>query len=160
MGGWEAEAIFYNKIFLNFRFKMFSPLPLDCIPKTQCKPVQNFTQLEPGFKAIIDTTGCCPISKLVCDKSLCPPKPIQCTEAFYVLEKTKSADDKICCDIYECRKFFFIPNTRKIPPFHPQPCRYTHVCLSHCMTSIVSPLFPYVKKLIRNFSTFIPSLSL
>ncbi|KAL7040824.1 hypothetical protein ACKWTF_000531 [Chironomus riparius] len=77
----------------------------DCIPKSQCKPTQNYntTKLEPGFKAIIDTTGCCPVSKLICDKSLCPPRPIQCTEAFYVVEKTKSADDKICCDIYECR---------------------------------------------------------
>lgn len=56
------------------------------------------------MKAVIDTTGCCPASKLVCDKSLCPPKPTQCTEAFYVVEKTKSADDKICCDTYECRK--------------------------------------------------------
>lgn len=80
---------------------------LDCVPKSQCKPTQNYntTKLEPGFKAIIDTTGCCPVSKLICDKSLCPPRPIQCTEAFYVVEKTKSADDKICCDIYECRKF-------------------------------------------------------
>ena len=81
---------------------------LDCIPKSQCKPTQNYntTKLEPGFKAIIDTTGCCPVSKLICDKSLCPHRPKQCTEAFYVVEKTKSADDKICCDIYECRKFF------------------------------------------------------
>lgn len=67
---------------------------------------QNYTSLEPGFKKIIDSLGCCPTSKLICDKSLCPQKPTQCTEAFYVMvTKTKTLNDKICCEIYECRKF-------------------------------------------------------
>lgn len=68
--------------------------------------MQNFTKLEPGQKTVIDTTGCCPTSKLICDKSTCPPKPPQCTEAFYSVEKTQTATDKICCDIFECREYF------------------------------------------------------
>lgn len=67
--------------------------------------MQDYTSLEPGFKKTIDTKGCCPVARLECVKSLCPPKPNQCSDAFFVLEKTKTANDKICCDEYECRKF-------------------------------------------------------
>lgn len=77
----------------------------DCVPKAQCKPMQNYTKLEPGMKIVNDNTGCCPVSKLVCDKSTCPSKPPQCSEAFYVMEKTITASDKICCDIFECREY-------------------------------------------------------
>lgn len=76
----------------------------DCVPKDQCKPLQSQQASQPGLKTIIDTTGCCPVSKVVCDKSLCPKKPSQCSEAFSVLEKTKTAGGEVCCDEYECRK--------------------------------------------------------
>lgn len=57
------------------------------------------------MKKVIDKTGCCAVSKLICDKSKCPPKPPQCTEAFHIMEKTQTASDKICCDIFECREY-------------------------------------------------------
>jgi hypothetical protein len=163
VGGKESHFLYQQTFSLISALKRslsfsFPPChhPLDCIPKAQCKPVQNFTQLEPGFKAIIDTTGCCPISKLVCDKSLCPPKPAQCTEAFYVLEKTKSADDKICCDIYECRKFLCAARSLRKPEkslhfTHSHVDTHTHTRLPFSLHDINS--LPYVKKLIRNFFT-------
>lgn len=52
----------------------------------------------------MDTSGCCPIAKLTCDKSLCPSKLTECKESFYQVEKTKTSDDKICCDEYKCCK--------------------------------------------------------
>lgn len=76
---------------------------LDCIPKDQCKPLEKLAATQPGFKVIVDETGCCPISKLVCDKSLCPTKPSQCNEAFYVLQIVKTASQTNCCDEFECR---------------------------------------------------------
>lgn len=77
----------------------------ECIPKAQCKPLEKLSSTELGFKNVVDTSGCCPVSKLICDKSLCPKKPAQCTEAFYILETVKKATDTKCCDEFECRKF-------------------------------------------------------
>jgi hypothetical protein len=110
---WNTQ-IFSFKFNFNFsHFILFYFSYIDCIPKAQCKPVQNYTNLEVGFKAVVDNTGCCPTSKLICDKLLCPPKPSACTEAFYQLKQTKAANDKICCDIYECRKSQYRENNWK-----------------------------------------------
>lgn len=73
----------------------------DCIPKSKCKPVQNYTSLEPGQKVVIDSTGCCPTSKVICDKSTCPPKPLNCVEEFYMVEKIPSKPDE-CCEKFKC----------------------------------------------------------
>lgn len=78
----------------------------DCVPKDQCKPLQKYTlPLDVGYKVLMDTSGCCPREKLVCDKSLCPSKLTECKESFYQVDKTKTADDKICCDEYKCCKY-------------------------------------------------------
>lgn len=74
---------------------------LDCIPKSKCKPVQNYTSLEPGIKVVVDSTGCCPTSKLICDKSTCPAKPTSCSEEFYVVEKIPSKAEE-CCEKFKC----------------------------------------------------------
>lgn len=86
-------------MFIEFSLKIdFFP---DCIEKSKCKPPQNYTSLLPGITVAIDNTGCCPVSKLVCDKSKCPPKPSTCAEEFYEVEKQETLPDA-CCEEYKC----------------------------------------------------------
>jgi von Willebrand factor len=49
----------------------------------------------------LDTSGCCPTMKLVCDKTKCPPKPKACTEALFELLPKPTTPDS-CCDEWEC----------------------------------------------------------
>lgn len=88
----------------------FAHTQLECIPKNQCPPLQNSTTTEKGFKTLVDSTGCCPTSKLVCDRSLCPVKPAKCVKEFYEVQIVKTANKTGCCDEYECSKninFFY-----------------------------------------------------
>lgn len=78
----------------------------DCIPKDQCKPLDKLTPTQIGFKSAVDATGCCPVAKLVCDKSLCPNRPSQCAEAFYTVKTLKTAAETNCCDEYACGEFY------------------------------------------------------
>ena len=59
------------------------------------------------MKAETDPTGCYDFTKVVCDKSKCPLKPIKCPLDFYEVMITRSIEVTKCCDIYECREFFF-----------------------------------------------------
>jgi von Willebrand factor len=53
------------------------------------------------MKKAIDTTGCCPTAKLVCDKSQCPAKPKSCKEPmFEVVPKPETPDS--CCEEWDC----------------------------------------------------------
>lgn len=90
---------------LKFVLRISLDIPLDCVPKSQCKPVENSTMsLDAAWKFVIDTSGCCPTRKMTCDKFSCPSKLTECKEAFHQVERTKKASEKICCDEYECRK--------------------------------------------------------
>lgn len=53
------------------------------------------------MKVFTDTSGCCPTSKLVCDKSLCPPKLKKCEKEFYELVKIDGVKDE-CCEQLKC----------------------------------------------------------
>jgi hypothetical protein len=88
-------------LYFSFLNKQKTILFPDCIEKSKCKPPQNFTDLLPGFNVAIDNTGCCPASKLVCDKSTCPPKPKSCAEEFYEVEEQVTPADA-CCQEFKC----------------------------------------------------------
>lgn len=71
----------------------------ECKPISECEELIK-PKLQHGQKIITETSGCCPTYKIVCDKSLCPPK-IKCTKEFYELVAVESNGD-ICCDLYIC----------------------------------------------------------
>lgn len=90
----------YNKVFVD-EFNC-TKYVCECKPIDQCVPnvVRN---LRPGEKVVHETSGCCPTSKIVCDKSACPVKPLGCDSDFYeVIRKPNEATDA-CCDEYECQ---------------------------------------------------------
>lgn len=72
-----------------------------CKPLKECKPSEN-RPLRPGEHLVNETTGCCPKSKIVCDKTKCEPAPGKCPQKFYEVVKTNSAQDGLCCDQYVC----------------------------------------------------------
>lgn len=75
----------------------------------ECKPVDQCVSyavrsLRPGEKIVQETSGCCPTTKIVCDKSTCPMKPVRCEHDFYeVVRKVNPSLDDECCDEYECQ---------------------------------------------------------
>nr|CAH7739498.1 unnamed protein product [Callosobruchus chinensis] len=73
----------------------------ECKPKEDCDPIDlaDSTILEPGYTKEIDYTGCCPLARKVCDKTLCPP-PKECPE--YHLLKTLDDSEGKCCPVYAC----------------------------------------------------------
>lgn len=79
----------------------------ECKPFDQCPPLVIHT-LKPGEKMVTDTTGCCPVHKIVCDKSKCPAKPLSCDQEFYEVTKVTtnglmdSLDADECCAEYKC----------------------------------------------------------
>lgn len=76
-----------------------------CDPKVieNCKPLTPRQPLQPGERNEVDESGCCPINKVVCNKSTCPPRPFKCDEELYEVATIKHASDDLCCDIFECR---------------------------------------------------------
>lgn len=77
----------------------------ECIPVEQCKmPEKKF--IKAGEKLVTELTGCCPVNKVVCDKSQCPPKPVKCDEPFHdliqVVTDANNAPPQ-CCDDYICK---------------------------------------------------------
>lgn len=77
----------------------------DCIPVERCKQPEVASVLKPGEKLVTELTGCCPINKIVCDKSQCPPKPQKCNEPFHELIQviTDSMAMQQCCEIFICK---------------------------------------------------------
>lgn len=75
----------------------------ECKPFDQCPPLVIHS-LKPGEKMVTDTTGCCPVHKIVCDKSKCPAKPLRCEHEFFEVTKvdqpTTTATE--CCVEYKC----------------------------------------------------------
>lgn len=79
---------------------------LECQPKTMCRPLDPKPNImKDGQKYTIDNTTCCPSSKIICDKSLCPPQIKNCVKEFYELKKVLGQPDD-CCDEYTCGKLF------------------------------------------------------
>lgn len=75
----------------------------ECKPLSECDPTKKFPlPLEPGMKVITDSSGCCPTTSLICDKTLCKPKLKDCKEKFYEVVKEISKNDKQCCEEYKC----------------------------------------------------------
>lgn len=74
-----------------------------CDPKIieHCKPLKNLLPLDNGERIEVDSTGCCPINKIICDTTLCPAKPFKCNEEFYEVNKIVINEAK-CCDEYKC----------------------------------------------------------
>lgn len=72
-----------------------------CIPYEQCPPL-IIHNLKPGESMSTDTTGCCPIHKIVCDKHKCPAKPDKCELKFYEVNTVPALETDQCCPLYEC----------------------------------------------------------
>lgn len=75
-----------------------------CDPKIveNCKPPPTVT-LRPGERLEVDQSGCCPVNKVICDKSNCPPRPYKCDEPFYEVAISLRSSTDLCCDIYACQ---------------------------------------------------------
>lgn len=76
-----------------------------CKPPSECDPLPKYTfPLKPGMVIVNDTSGCCATSNLICNKLKCPPKPKNCSEAFYEITTIEDAGskDEQCCDLYKC----------------------------------------------------------
>lgn len=74
----------------------------ECKPIDQCVP-NKVRELRPGEKIIQEASGCCPTSKIVCDKSTCPVKSIRCEHDFYEVVRKANQPIDACCDEYECQ---------------------------------------------------------
>lgn len=74
----------------------------ECKPLNQCKQTKP-RSLRVGEKLVDEKIGCCPTEKIVCDKSLCPPIPSHCAEAFHEIVRKEQQNIDYCCDEFECR---------------------------------------------------------
>lgn len=74
----------------------------ECKPIDQCVP-NVVRELLPGEKIVQESSGCCPTSKIVCDKSTCPMKPLRCEHDFYEVVRQANQAIDACCDVYECQ---------------------------------------------------------
>lgn len=72
-----------------------------CIPYEECPQLVGY-DLKPGESISTDTTGCCPLHKIVCDKHKCPPKPDKCELIFYEVNIVPSLQVDECCPKFEC----------------------------------------------------------
>uniref|UniRef100_A0A1B0CRT0 VWFC domain-containing protein n=1 Tax=Lutzomyia longipalpis TaxID=7200 RepID=A0A1B0CRT0_LUTLO len=76
----------------------------ECKPADDCPPPEEFPQkLLPGFRVVKDSSGCCPTSRLECDRSLCPPKISKCQEEFFEVTETPAKEGE-CCDVVRCEE--------------------------------------------------------
>lgn len=90
----------FNKVFVDdFNCTKYI---CECKPIDQCVP-NVVRDLRPGEKIVQETTGCCPTSKIVCDKSTCPVKPLRCEHDFYEVVRDANQAPDTCCDAYECQ---------------------------------------------------------
>lgn len=48
---------------------------------------------------MIDESGCCPVTSVICDSSLCPPEITECNEEFYEVNVKNGK----CCREYSCQ---------------------------------------------------------
>lgn len=74
----------------------------ECKPTDECKPIETIP-LEAGEKLITETTGCCPVAKIICDKSRCPAKPIKCDNPFFTVHELIPKKPEQCCPEFECK---------------------------------------------------------
>ncbi|KAG4071830.1 hypothetical protein HA402_005991 [Bradysia odoriphaga] len=72
----------------------------ECKPIEECQPLKSVT-LRPGEVESLDQSGCCPVKKVICDKSKCPPKILTCSQEFY--DPVLVSDANECCDEYVCK---------------------------------------------------------
>lgn len=72
----------------------------ECKPIEECEPLASVT-LRPGEVESLDQSGCCPIKKVICDKTKCPPKIQVCSEEFY--DPVLVSDPDECCEEYVCK---------------------------------------------------------
>lgn len=72
----------------------------ECKPIEECKPLENVI-LRPGEVESLDQSGCCPVKKVICDKSKCPPKVLSCNQEFY--NPILVSDPDQCCEEYVCK---------------------------------------------------------
>lgn len=75
----------------------------ECKPVDQCKPANPDSTLNllPGEVIVMETSGCCPVKKVICDKSKCAPKPTTCDEQFHEVVKDDTYTNS-CCDEFKC----------------------------------------------------------
>lgn len=73
----------------------------ECVPLNECKFESN-RPLRAGEKLVQDTVGCCPHEKIVCDKALCPKKPVRCNEEFYEVAIKPQKELDVCCEEFIC----------------------------------------------------------
>lgn len=82
--------------------KNCSKFVCDCKPMDQCKPTM-LRNLLPGEFVVKEVNGCCPASKILCDKSKCPPKPTSCAQEFFEARLvTENVTAETCCPQYKC----------------------------------------------------------
>lgn len=72
----------------------------------ECKPIEECTPLEtvilqPGEVESVDQSGCCPVKRVICDKTKCPPKMLTCSQEFY--DPVLVSDPSQCCEVYVCK---------------------------------------------------------
>lgn len=73
-----------------------------CVPKKQCKPIEKtIKQLQEGMELTIDTSGCCPREKLVCNPKNC--KQLECAPLETEIVKGTEAN---CCPTQHCGNYF------------------------------------------------------
>lgn len=73
----------------------------ECKPLAECKP-QVLRELQPGEDIVKELTGCCPSSKIVCDKTKCPEKPSKCDQEFYEVIADETTLKHDCCPKFKC----------------------------------------------------------
>lgn len=73
----------------------------ECMPLDQCKPLEN-PPLRAGETLITDKSGCCPVNKVVCDKSTCPAKILFCEEEYYEIVPIDKVVGDACCEEFKC----------------------------------------------------------
>jgi hypothetical protein len=81
------------------------------VPKDKCQPIKVTADedLEEGMERTIDTSGCCPQEKLVCNKDICK-KPACAPLDTEIVQGT----EKNCCPTHRCGKLFLILSKRAI----------------------------------------------
>lgn len=72
----------------------------ECKPIEECKPLETVI-LQPGEVESLDQSGCCPVKKVICDKTKCPPKVLTCSQEFY--DPILVSDPYQCCEVYVCK---------------------------------------------------------
>lgn len=110
----------------------------ECKPLDQCKPSEH-RLLRAGEKFVDEKIGCCPKQKVVCDLSLCPPKPSHCDQEYYEIVRKELPTNDYCCEEFECvppKNLCIVKHNDKIDvkkiddrwPKYNEPC-WKHKCV-------------------------------